>query len=52
MVNKMRNKVYIKHNKFFISACQRMGVKPTTRQASKFRRKTGIVYKTVVLNKK
>lgn len=52
MANKMRNKVYAKFNNFFISACQRMGVKPTARQASKFRRKTGIVYKTIVLNKK
>jgi len=52
MANKMRNETHAKFNKFFLSACKRMGVKPTTRQASKFRRKTGIVYKTVILNKK
>lgn len=36
-MGKMRNKVYAETNKTFIRACKLAGVKPTQRQASKYR---------------
>lgn len=36
-------------NSIFIASCKKIGIKPTKRQASKFRNCRGVVYKTTVL---
>lgn len=35
-------------NDLFLSACKKANVKPTTRQASKFRNRKGAAYKIVI----
>ena len=42
--NKMTNLEFSKQ-KWFIEICEKLLLKPTTRQASKFRNKKGLVYK-------
>jgi len=39
------NREFAESNKNFISACEKAGIKPTQRQASKYRRKVGLAYK-------
>ena len=39
------NSNFSKNNEHFRSACEKAGVEPTMRQASKFRRKEGKAYK-------
>ena len=36
----------------FRKACKKFNIKPTTRQASKFIRKTGYLYKTLIQKRK
>ena len=42
---KMTNRMYAQENKEFNDACSKFDVKPTSRQASKFRNKKGVLYK-------
>jgi len=51
----MANETVVTNKKFseqesFIKSCESAGIKPTKRQASKFRRGKGIVYKKEVLH--
>jgi len=39
------NRHFAKHNEQFRAACERAGVEPTKRQASKWRMKRGLAYK-------
>lgn len=41
----MTNKKFAEKDKGFREACEKAGVEPTTRQASKFRNKKGSAYK-------
>lgn len=41
---KMTNRQFAETDKYFIECCKRTNVKPTTRQASKFRNKRGLAY--------
>jgi len=47
MSNKMTNKEFAQKNDAFIDACVRAGIKPTQRQASKWRMKKGKAWKGV-----
>ena len=38
------NRQFAAENKFFRQCCEVMGLKPNARQASKFRRETGLAY--------
>ena len=40
------NAMFVKEDKSFKSACEKAGTEPTVRQASKFRNKKGIAYKS------
>ena len=40
----IHNEKFAKENQEFISACERASIKPTTRQASKWRNKKGKAY--------
>ena len=40
----IHNEKFAKEDQTFINACERVGVKPTARQASKFRNKKGKAY--------
>ena len=42
---KITNKMFRDNNEVFKTCCERMEVEPTTRQASKFRRKLGMAYR-------
>ena len=46
----MTNAEFSQKDKPFMRACALVGIKMTSRQASKYRRKTGAVYKIVKLN--
>lgn len=46
MAEKMTNKKFANEDKVFKDACEKAGVEPTTRQASKFLNKKGLAYKT------
>ena len=46
MAEKPTNKVFAKESTAFQNACEKAGVEPTARQASKYRMKKGIAYKT------
>jgi len=41
----MTNKEFAKSNEGFQEACERVELKPTTRQASKWRRQKGLAWK-------
>lgn len=41
------NRQFSKTDKNFLSACEKAGVEPTARQASKYRNKKGLAYKGV-----
>lgn len=43
----MTNKKFIKENKAFTSACKNIKLKPTKRQASKYRNKKGAAFKRI-----
>lgn len=45
MADEQTNKSFAKTDKVFIEACNRAGVQPTTRQASKYRNRRGLAYK-------
>jgi hypothetical protein len=40
------NKEFAQKDQAFINACEKAGIKPTKRQASKYRNKKGIAFKT------
>ena len=42
----MTNREFAEQDKTFIEACERTDIKPTTRQASKWRNHKGMAYKT------
>lgn len=42
---KMTNKKFAKENTIFIEACERVGIQPTKRQASKWLNKKGKAFK-------
>jgi len=43
---RITNKKFVEVDKAFIAACERAGTKPTARQASKYRNKKGIAFKS------
>lgn len=43
---RVTNKKFVEVDKVFISACERAGIKPTSRQASKWRNKKGLAFKS------
>ena len=45
------NKDFAKNSASFQEACSSVSIQPTARQASKFRRGTGLAYKTMILQK-
>ena len=45
MTVKMTNTEFSELNEWFLTVCNDFCIKPTARQASKFRRKKGIAYK-------
>lgn len=45
------NVEFAKTNQAFRFACEVAGIEPTERQASKYRRKTGLAYKNIAKNK-
>ena len=42
--SKETNRDFALHNKVFLRSCEKAHVRPTKRQASKFRRKQGLAY--------
>jgi len=48
----MTNKEFSEEDTMFITACEKVHIDPTTRQASKWRNRKGIAYKTVVKSAK
>lgn len=45
---KMNNNEFSANVKTFKASCEKAGIKPTKRQASKWRRKTGLAYNNKV----
>ncbi len=45
-MDKQTNKEYMKNDQF-IKDCKKVGIEPTSRQASKYKMKKGKVYKTL-----
>jgi hypothetical protein len=45
MAKQVTNKEFAKNDDFFNKACEKAGVKPTSRQASKFRLGKGMAFK-------
>ncbi|MFA5025086.1 MAG: hypothetical protein WC503_01065 [Candidatus Shapirobacteria bacterium] len=43
---RVTNKKFVEVDKAFISACEKVGIKPTSRQASKYRAKKGLAFKS------
>jgi len=46
-VTEITNAFFAKNSKTFIKACKKADIPPTSRQASKFRRKMGLAYSTI-----
>jgi ribosomal protein L32E len=46
--DKMTNELFASSNPEFLEACKKADLKPTARQASKWRRQMGLAYKTRV----
>ncbi len=46
MAKRKTNKEFSMTSKVFNDACKKAEIEPTTRQASKWRRQTGLAYKT------
>jgi len=43
----MTNKEFAERDKAFRAACEKVGIPPTTRQASRWRRKRGLAWEAV-----
>jgi len=45
--SRMVNSVFAYRNEDFRKACAKAGIEPTARQAGKYRRRTGLAWKTI-----
>lgn len=52
MKEQLSNREFLKENDGFLNLCKKANVKPTMRQASKFRRGVGAVFQITIAHKK